>query len=97
MWTNKTYKETFFHDSIYKTVKNLTKKFSNPIIFLKASWKDIAPDWAKEAIPYSIKNQTVFFKTKDNPMVLQYKEKEILKIINILISNSITKVKIFSI
>lgn len=92
----KTYQTASIHEALNTTLKKLDKKFSNKSLFLKSAWKDIAPSWTLDAYPYSIKNETAFFKSKSNAMILQYREKEILKIVQLLMGDTIQKIKIIA-
>lgn len=92
----KTYHTSSINDFLNPTLKKLNKKFSNKLSFLRASWPDIAPDWALDASPYSIKNDVIFFKSAKNSLILQFREKELLKIVNLILGDSISKVKIFA-
>lgn len=78
-------------------MQGLNRKFNNKLSLVKNMWKDFSPEWGKELVPYSIKNKTLFFKTKKNPIILQYREQEILKIIQMILKNEITNIKILNI
>lgn len=89
-----TYKTSTIHESISTTLKQLNKKFDKKINFIKLAWQDIAPDWAKQAVPYTIKHKTLIFHANTNALILKFKEKELLNIIKLILPNQIDSIKI---
>lgn len=92
----KTYNTLSINDFLNPTLKKLNKKFCNKLSFIRSSWIDIAPDWALDAYPYSIKNNILFFKSSKNALILQFREKELLKITNLILGDCISKIKILA-
>lgn len=92
----KTYQSFSIHEALTPTIKKLNKKFSSQIAFLKAVWKEIAPDWALNAVPTSIKNKTVTLRAKKDGLILQFREKELLRVVKLILGDEIEKVKVFA-
>lgn len=81
-----TYKSFTIIEALLPALKTLAKKHKNPINYLKTGWQEIAPDWAKIATPYLIRNNTLIMKISDaSATMLQYREKELIQIIKIIL------------
>jgi len=90
----KTYKIHTIKKDVFNILKPLQDKYAKKIYFLKQSWPSVAPDWAKDLTPYSIRQKTLTLKTLSNELILQYREKELLKICTLIIGDFIERIKI---
>ena len=84
-----TYKSKTFLEALLPTMKMLQKKHQNPVNFLKAVWVEIAPSWAILAQPYMIRKNTLIMQTDQaHAITLQYREQELLSIIQAVLGTS---------
>ncbi len=89
-YKNQTYRSTTFMDAILPTMKKLSNKHKNPVNFLKAVWGDVAPQWAVLAQPYMIRKNTLIMKTISNHAItLQYREQELLKLVQTVLGENV--------
>ena len=83
-----TYKAMSFIEALLPTIKKLSDKHKNPINYLKTGWAEIAPDWARLATPYMIRNNTIIMKTNcEYATILQYREQELISIIKTILGD----------
>lgn len=88
----KTYNYKTFFDEGMKIMKSLHKNKNSPIEELKNKWF-LMPEFLKDTTPYIIKNKTLFIHAKNNAIIIQYKELEILKECKKIIAD-INKIKV---
>lgn len=92
-----TYRAKTFIDAAMPIMKQLQAKQKRPINALKASWYEVAPEWATVADPYTIKEGVLLLKANPNQaLILQYREQELLKIAQIIIGDVVKKIKVLS-
>jgi hypothetical protein len=90
----KTYKAFLIEELCAQIMRGVKKKHKNPIHMLAAVWSEQTPDWAKILTPYKLDKKTLYFKSSQNALILQYKEKEIIQIAKSIINEEIERVKI---
>jgi hypothetical protein len=90
----RTYKSKTFIESLSKELKKLQKKHKSPISAIKTSWEHLRPTWAANTHPKMIKDNIIFMESYSNPLIIQYKEQEILTIVRLITDERIDKVKI---
>lgn len=84
-------------EALSPTLKKLHSQNKNPINFLKAAWIDIAPSWAVMAEPYSIRNKVLTMKAPTKQaLILQYREEELLKLAQTIVSHIVQHIKIIA-
>ena len=91
----RTYKSKTLLESLLPTMQKLQNKHKNPINFLRTTWLDIAPKWAILAEPYMIRKNVLIMKTSSaHAITLQYREQELLQIVNTVIGTNKERVEI---